>query len=188
MWSSKAVLCTTFYTVANRGPFTLRLTLWAGVCNVRVALPICTEWRPRYVISTLWSKTAKNTDRSTGPLARLFARSHRSLVRSCPPLRSLVCSLAHSLARGKEVFVWNERVDLIQFQPTPNPVRVDSPLLKSSIEFESYHPVVVRPISPITLLFMRQTAAAVVSFILFHCHCSLSQKMFKKDIYFILFN
>ena len=60
----------------------------------------------------LWSGTNKNRDVSTGPLARLFARSvallTRSLapgcsLRSLPPLRSLVCSLvhfAHSLARG----------------------------------------------------------------------------------------
>merc|ERR1712002_811446 len=62
--------------------------------------------------STLWSITAKNTDWSTGPLARPFARSLTLLTRSlapdcslcsCPPLRSLVLSLthfAHSLARG----------------------------------------------------------------------------------------
>ena len=61
---------------------------------------------------TLWSKTAKNIDCSTGPLARPFARSlaplTRSLAPDCslrsrPPLRSLVRSLAHfthSLARG----------------------------------------------------------------------------------------
>ena len=60
----------------------------------------------------LWSITAKNTDCSTGPLARPFARSlaplTRSLAPDCslrsrPPLRSLVRSLAHfahSLARG----------------------------------------------------------------------------------------
>ena len=62
--------------------------------------------------NSLWSITAKNTDCSTGPLARPFARSlaplTRSLAPDCslrsrPPLRSLVCSLAHfahSLARG----------------------------------------------------------------------------------------
>ena len=60
----------------------------------------------------LWSRTAKNPDESTGPLARPFARSlaplTRSLAPDCslrsrPPLRSLVRSLAHfarSLARG----------------------------------------------------------------------------------------
>ena len=57
-----------------------------------------------------WSKTAKNTDCSTGPLARPFARSlapltrllaPNCLLRSRPPLRSLVRSLAHSLTRGK---------------------------------------------------------------------------------------
>ena len=55
---------------------------------------------------TLWSKTAKNTDCSAGPLARPFARSLEPLthslapdysLRSRPPLRSLVCLLA----RGK---------------------------------------------------------------------------------------
>ena len=52
----------------------------------------------------------KNPDVSTGPLARPFARSLAPLTRllaldcslsSRPPLRSLVRSLAHSLARGK---------------------------------------------------------------------------------------
>ena len=63
--------------------------------------------------TTLWSKTAKNTDWSTGPLPRPFARSLTPLtrplapdclLRSRPPLHSLVRSLAqfaHSLARGK---------------------------------------------------------------------------------------
>ena len=65
-----------------------------------------------FSLITLWSITANNTDCSTGPLARPFARSlaplTRSLASDCslrsrPPLRSLVCSLAHfahSLARG----------------------------------------------------------------------------------------
>ena len=57
----------------------------------------------------LWSITAKNTDCSTGPLARPFAHSlTHSLAPDCslcshPPLRSLVRSLAHfanSLACG----------------------------------------------------------------------------------------
>ena len=63
--------------------------------------------------NALWSGTNKNRDVSTGPLARPFARSltplTRSrapdcLLRSRPPLRSLIPSLAHfahSLARGK---------------------------------------------------------------------------------------
>ena len=63
-------------------------------------------------IDPLWSGTNKNRDVSTGPLARPFARSlaplTRSLAPDCslrsrPPLRSLVRSLAHfahSLARG----------------------------------------------------------------------------------------
>ena len=61
----------------------------------------------------LWSGTNKNRDASTGPLARPFARSlallTRSLAPDCSlrsrlPLRSLICSLAHSahsLARGR---------------------------------------------------------------------------------------
>ena len=61
---------------------------------------------------SLWSITAKNTDCSTGPLARPFARwlaplTHSlapdCLLRSHPPLCSLVRSLAHFahfLARG----------------------------------------------------------------------------------------
>ena len=60
----------------------------------------------------LWFRSAKNRDVSTGPLARPFARSlaplTRSLAPDCslrsrPPPRSLVRSLAHfahSLARG----------------------------------------------------------------------------------------
>ena len=57
-----------------------------------------------------WSKTAKNTDFSTGPRAHPFTRSLApltpSLAPDCslcarPPLRSLTLSLAHSLARGK---------------------------------------------------------------------------------------
>ena len=61
----------------------------------------------------LWSGTNKNQDISTGPFARPFARSLAPLTHSlapdcslcsCPPLRSLLRSLAHSahsLARGK---------------------------------------------------------------------------------------
>ena len=56
-------------------------------------------------VIALWSRTAKNTDCSTGPLTRPFARSLAPLTRSLAPdcslrprplLRSLVCSLAHS--------------------------------------------------------------------------------------------
>ena len=55
--------------------------------------------------STLWSKTAKNTDCSTGPLAHPFAHllAPDYLLRSCSPLCSLIRSIAHfanSLARG----------------------------------------------------------------------------------------
>ena len=69
--------------------------------------------QPNMYTTALWSITAKNTKCSTGPLARLFARSvaplTRSLAPDCslrlhPPLRSFVRSLAHfahSLARGK---------------------------------------------------------------------------------------
>ena len=65
-----------------------------------------------------WARIFKNTDWSTGPLAHPFARSLASLtpslaphysLRSRPPLRSLVRSLAHfahSLARGKVNFRW----------------------------------------------------------------------------------
>ena len=57
---------------------------------------------------SLWSITAKNTDCSTGPLARLLALLTRSLAPDCslrsrPPLCLLVRSLAHfahSRARG----------------------------------------------------------------------------------------
>ena len=64
----------------------------------------------------LWSGTNKNRDVSTGPLALPFARLLTLLTRSLapdrvlrlrPPLRSLVCSLAHfahSLACGKVNF------------------------------------------------------------------------------------
>ena len=63
-----------------------------------------------------WARSTKNPDVSTGPLPRPFARSLTRLTRSLspdsslcsrPPLRSLVCSLAHfahSLARGKVNF------------------------------------------------------------------------------------
>ena len=64
----------------------------------------------------LWSGTNKNRDVSTGPLARPFTCSLAllfcslapdCLLHSRPPLRSLVCSLAHfahSLTRGKVNF------------------------------------------------------------------------------------
>ena len=64
--------------------------------------------------AALWSGTNKNRDVSNGPLARPFAHSLAPLtrllapdcsLRSRPPLRSLVRSLAHfahSLARGTE--------------------------------------------------------------------------------------
>ena len=64
------------------------------------------------LMSTLWSRTAKNTDCSNGPIARPFGRLLALLTRllvldgtlcSHPLLRSLVRSLAHfahSLAHG----------------------------------------------------------------------------------------
>ena len=64
----------------------------------------------------LWSGTDKNRDVSTGPLACPFARLIAPLIRSLapdcslrsrPPLRSLVRSIAHfahSLAHGKVNF------------------------------------------------------------------------------------
>ena len=82
---------------------------WA-LCRVRRG-----AWYPQKASQSpraLWSITAKNTDCSTGPLARpfacLLAPLTRSLAPDCslrsrPPLRSLIRSLAHfahSLARG----------------------------------------------------------------------------------------
>ena len=62
----------------------------------------------------LWSGTNKNRDVSTGPHARPFVHLLAPLTRSLPancllpnpnsPLRSLVRSLAHPLARGKVNF------------------------------------------------------------------------------------
>ena len=65
--------------------------------------------RSTHLRFSLWSITAKNTDKSTGPLHRPFARLlapiTRSLASDCslcsrPLLCSLIRSLAHSLARG----------------------------------------------------------------------------------------
>ena len=68
---------------------------------------------PPQQVVPLWARTTKNTDWSTGPLARPFAPTLAPLtcslalhylLRSRAPLRSLVCSLAHfshSLAHGK---------------------------------------------------------------------------------------
>ena len=61
-------------------------------------------WSMYNFVVTLWSKTTKNTDWSTGSLARPFAHSLTPLTRllapesslhSHPPLCSLVRSLAH---------------------------------------------------------------------------------------------
>ena len=56
-----------------------------------------------------WARITKNPDKSTGLLARLFARSLTPLTRSLAPDCSLrsrppLRSLAHSLARGKVNF------------------------------------------------------------------------------------
>ena len=45
-----------------------------------------------------WSRTAMNRDVSTGPLARLFARSLAPLTRSLAPDCSVLASLAPSAA------------------------------------------------------------------------------------------
>ena len=68
----------------------------------------------RHTRTALWSGTNKNRDVSTGPLARPFARSLALLIpslapdcslRSRPPLRSLVRSLAHfAYSLGKGIF------------------------------------------------------------------------------------
>ena len=61
----------------------------------------------------LWSRTTKNpdTDLSAGPLAHLFPRSLEPLIHSLAPecslcshapLRSFICSLAHSLPSLRE--------------------------------------------------------------------------------------
>ena len=62
-----------------------------------------------FTTPALWSRKAKNTDCSTGPLAHPFTRSlapHYSL-RSRALLHSLVrwlAHFAHSLARGKVIY------------------------------------------------------------------------------------
>ena len=100
-----------------------RLTL---VLGHRVTAEIIFRHRAKDQTS-LWSKKAKNTDCSNGPLARPFARSLATLTRllapdcslhSRPPLRSLIHSLAHfahSLARGKEAFCmkWTRRLHTV---------------------------------------------------------------------------
>ena len=76
---------------------------------------ICARLRD---IHTLWYRSAKNPDESTGPLARLFARSLAPLTRSLAPpcllrsratLCSFGCLLAHSLTPelvGKCISRW----------------------------------------------------------------------------------
>ena len=91
-----------FWTIVSRWPF------WSK-CGKR--------WLVSFHLSNpQWARSTKNTDWSTGPLARPFARSLAPLTRSLapdyslrsrPPLRSLVRSLAHFahfLARGKVNF------------------------------------------------------------------------------------
>ena len=94
------------------------------------------SWLGSYNGNALWSRTNKNRDVSTGPLARPFARSlaplTRSLAPDCslcsrPPLRSLVGSLAHfahSLARGKVNFFMSQN-DLVLSHSAPTALLVD---------------------------------------------------------------
>ena len=71
---------------------------------VQLATSLAAILVPLSAINALWYRTNKSRDASTGPLACPFARSlaplTRSLAPDCslrsrPPLRSLVCSLAH---------------------------------------------------------------------------------------------
>ena len=80
-----------------------------NILGDKPAIPV-QQPRPRRSVSALWSGTNKNRDVSTGPLARPFARSlaplTRSLAPDCllrsrPPLRSLVRSL-RSIPRSRE--------------------------------------------------------------------------------------
>ena len=106
------------YSTRSQDHLTARRPLNNGRGNSPTWVPLI-RMIPESKISsaaTLWSITDKNTDWSTGPLARPFARSLAPLtrtlapdgsLRSRPPLRSLVRSLAHfahSLARGKVNF------------------------------------------------------------------------------------
>ena len=92
-------------------------TVAAVAVQAEVVIRVAVEARSKppatgTTTSLLWARTTKNTDCSTWPLARPFARSLAPLTRSLapdstlrsrPPLRSLVRSLghfAHSLARG----------------------------------------------------------------------------------------
>ena len=62
----------------------------------------------KFQVSTLWARTTENTDWSTGPLARRFARSLALLAHLLAPhcllclhalLRLFACLLAYSLTR-----------------------------------------------------------------------------------------
>ena len=61
--------------------------------------------RPAKDKNALWARITKNTDWSTGPLARPFAHSLARLTRLLTPhyslhSRTLLCSLARSLAHS----------------------------------------------------------------------------------------
>ena len=68
---------------------------WAGKCACEGANVHASE----QMGAPLWSKTAKNTDCSTGPLARPFTRSLAPLTRSLASLAPSA-ALTHSLARS----------------------------------------------------------------------------------------
>ena len=59
---------------------------------------------------------------STGPLIRLrvrsFARTTHLFPFSTLHTAVLIRLLTYSRARGKEVFLWNKRVDFIEFEPS----------------------------------------------------------------------
>ena len=80
----------------------LWLVAWGG--NERKSIQAKTRGTSSPSPYPLWSRTAKNTDCSTGPLARPLAHSLAPLthllaldcsLRPRPPLRSLVRSLSH---------------------------------------------------------------------------------------------
>ena len=93
--------------------FDAAVVLRSQYCSPRT---ICETEQHQGHGNALWSATNKNRDASTGPLTRPFAHSLAPLtrllapdcsLRSRPPLRSLIRSLAHfahSLARGKVNF------------------------------------------------------------------------------------
>ena len=114
-----------------------RKRCWCGLSGVAMFLSfwlVCMEsntctWIPHAI--SLWSKTAKNTDWSTRPLTRPFARSLAPLVhllRTARFARALHC--AHLLARsltsltrllvGNWIFWWLFILCFFLFWPTVN--------------------------------------------------------------------